>query len=599
MATRKSSKKPRPRKPAAAAASSFPDGNPQAPKDSAIGKTSPAAPAIPAGKIEPRLGRVHLPRPTASAAYTAGEGAAEPAAPARKGQAFCFVKTSKGLFPLTTLLKAEINRKNEAASRQIQTEAKYMTAHGLVPPPFDLTGLLNLMENCSYFDACCRQIARDVVGQGFDLTLRDGLEKENEAEKTATEEFLNSPADESLDTIEDIIEKMIIDYESIGWMGLEVARGEDGQVSGLYHVPAHTIRVHKSGDKYCQDRGGNDKVWFKRYGLEGEISTRSGEPLREKTKIDEDGTTTTRPVNEDLVANELIFIARYYQRSTFYGAPPILPAVGSVTALVGIRDYNLAFFENYGIPAAIVTLTGDWEEEAIADISNFIDVEIKGSGNQHKTVVLNPPLEGTVKWEPLIVEVKEGHFKLYSRQLRDDVLVCYNMPPYRIGIAESGSLGGNLATEATRIYVTSTVNPMKRLTERFVTRRILQEGREVKDYEFWWEDLDTRDLDAIVDRMTKLFGVGAANRNEIREEVGREHLEEGEGGDDFYLGNNYVPVNEAGLAPAEEGTALGAQVGNLQAKVDKAIADIQNGGKNAIHRTPDGAGGRDSDEDDV
>lgn len=106
MATRKSSKKPRPRKPAAAAASSFPDekSKPQSPRELA-----PAAPAIPAGKIDPRLGRVHLPRPTASAAYTAGEGAAEPAAPARKGQAFCFVKTSKGLFPLTILLKAEIN----------------------------------------------------------------------------------------------------------------------------------------------------------------------------------------------------------------------------------------------------------------------------------------------------------------------------------------------------------------------------------------------------------------------------------------------------------------------------------------------------------
>ncbi len=572
------------------------------------GPTSPDAPQSPIGTeadaAGPRKGRAYTPPPSREPGGF-GEGApiVEPPEPARKGKAHCFIKTDRGLFPFSTLLKAEINKEKIRASQQIESERKFMTDKGLVPTPFDLEGLLNLMENCSYYDACCRQIARDVVGQGYDLTLREGTDDEDDKQKPQRkelEDFLDDVTDAEIDSIEDVAEKAITDFMAIGWMALEISRGGNGLVTGIFHVPAQTIRVHKSGEKFCQVRG-TEKVWFKRFGLEEEISAKTGEKIRTKKIIDEDGTEREIHADEAEIANELIFIKRYYSRSSFYGAPPILPAVGSVAALVGIRDYNLAFFENYGVPSAIVTLTGDWEEEAIGDISNFIDVEIKGSGNQHKTIVLNPPTEGTVEWKPLVVEVKEGHFKLYSKQLRDEVLICYNMPPYRIGIAEMGALGGNLAAEATKIYASSTVNPMKRLTERIITKLILRKGRAVQDYDFWWNDMDTRDIDSITDRAVKAFGIGGLSRNEFRKETGRDVLPEEEGGDQFFIQNNYVPIEESGLAPGEQpGSPAEAQITDLQDKVDKALTQIKNGGLNNAQRSaPRSASDFDPDEDGI
>jgi len=71
-------------------------------------------------------------------------------------------------------------------------------------------------------------------------------------------------------------------------------------------------------------------------------------------------------------------------------------------------------------------------------INDFLDVEIKGSSNAHKTLVLELPTGGSLTWKPLSVDVKEGSFNLYYKQSRDEVLSSYKMPPYRIGISETG-----------------------------------------------------------------------------------------------------------------------------------------------------------------
>jgi PBSX family phage portal protein len=518
-----------------------------------------------------------------------GIAGAMAAQPPRKGKAYTFVKTDRGLFPIDTLHRSEIQKAatkaGRAESKQLKSDAQYMTEYNLVPLPFEVAGLLTIMENCVFFDKAVRQIARDVVGQGFDLDLKDEADKTGEQPAVPPElgpdgqpaavapspepvedperkrllEFLEDPNEED-ETLEEVFEAAIIDYNAIGWMTLEVGRNDEGKVDMISHIPSHTIRVHRQGQKYCQIRG-TDRIWFKKFGLEEDIDARTGLVLKAGDEANK--------------ANEMIFKRIYYPRSSWYGAPPILSAVGAVKGLIGIRDYNLAFFENYGIPAALVTITGEWDDDSVVAISNFIDAEIKGSNNQHKTVVLNPPEGGKVEWEPLVVEIKEGHFKLYTKNLRDEILVCYCMPPYRIGIAEQGSLGGSTASESTRIYIDSTVNPIKLMTSRIITKKIIQAGLENDTYEFWWGEVDTRDMTAIVGRCVQLFGIGSMNRNEIRVEIGLEKLAPEEEGDKYYISSTYVPVADAGTNAAAMGKET--RIDELAAKVDGLLA-----GENSI-----------------
>ena len=464
----------------------------------------------------------------------------------RKGKA-TFIKTSKGLFHVGVLRKEETKRKK---SKQLaEVDPQYLLDNNLIPLPFNASAILDLQDNCPYFDASVRQIAKDVVGQGWSLVSKEEATEEGEAEggtesKKQREEAERKKATAFLERLNDdnesidaIIEKAIIDWGLMGWICLEVSREDNkpgGEPNGMWHLPAQTIRRHKSKEKYCQVR--NDrKRWFARYDLEDSISAIDGTVLKD---------TKTKDRKEVDVANELIYMLNYYPQSEYYGAPNALSAIGSIYGSIGVRDYNLSFFDNYGVPAALVTLEGEWEENTPKQISDFIDAELKGTENAHKTMVLELPEGGSIKWVPLVTDQKEGSFTVYSKELRDEILSSNRMPLYRIGLVEQGKLGGSTATEATKIYSESIVGPLKKMTADMITQDILEEMG-IKLLKFEWGTLDTRSLDTLTERWWKLFGMGAINPNYIRKEMGLKERED-DGGEEYYIAKTFIqdPIGE-------------------------------------------------------
>jgi len=447
-----------------------------------------------------------------------------------------YIYTTKGLFPISVLKAAE-RKEEKAKSTQLKEEQIWLEQNDLVALPFEAPTLLKLKDNCGYFDACVKQIAKDVVGQGWRLELREG-KKENNQEKERIINFIENSGGDQDETFEQTLERGVIDWGCIGWWGWEISRNKVGKnkdlVNGMWHVPAQTLRVHKSFKKYCQVRE-DEKAWFKRFGEEGDINLETGkEEAAEGEKR----------------ANELIYYRNYYPQSDYYGAPNILSSVGSVMGLIGVRDYNLAFFENYGIPAALVVLKGRWDKASAKQISDFMDVEIKGTDNAHKTMCIHPGRESTFEYIKLSVDVKEGSFAIYHKALRDEVLVAYKMPPYRIGIAEEGSLGGSTAGESTKIYVASVVTPLEKDIERLVTRKLIFEGLKCENYIFELNELDVRDLDTEAARDQIYFGLGALTSNQILTRQGKKIYPEG---NQYFVTSTFLPVGEE---PMEKGAAI-------------------------------------------
>ncbi len=435
-----------------------------------------------------------------------------------------FVYTDKGrLVPISVLKQAE-RKKERVRSKQLKEETAFLEQNDLVPLPFEAATLLNLKDNCGYFDACVKQIAKDVMGQGHRLELREG-KKENTQEKERILEFIENSGGDRDETFEQTLERGLIDWGFIGWWAWEVSRDDKGFVNGMWHVPAQTLRVHKSHEKYVQVRN-DQKVWFKRFGLPFDINYETGKK---------------EAAEGDKKANELIYYRNYYPQSDYYGAPNILSSVGAVIGLIGVRDYNLAFFQNYGIPAALVVLKGRWDKDTAKQISDFIDVEIKGSDNAHKTFCIHPGRDAEFEYIRLATEVKEGSFKLYQKSLRDEVLVEYKMPPYRIGIAEVGSLGGTTAGESTKIYAQSVVTPLEETIERLVNDKLLTAGLKAENYRFELKELDLRDLDAEAKRDQIYFSLGALTPNQILTSQGKKTYPEG---DQYFVGSAYMPVGE-------------------------------------------------------
>jgi len=279
--------------------------------------------------------------------------------------------------------------------------------------------------------------------------------------------------------------------------------------------------VYESQEKYCQIRN-NKKVWFKKFGLDKDISSKDGK----------EGT-----YDLETRASELIFYKNFYPKSDYYGVPNIIAAIGDVVGLISARDYNLSFFQNYGIPSAIIIISGEWEEESAENIKKFLDTEIKGTENAHRTLVIEPPEGGKFEHIPLATEVKEASFRLYRQDLKENVLMAYSMPPERIGIRIVGKLGGNVAEEATKIYVQSVIEPLQEDLEDIINEKLLAYAI----YKFKYNDIDIRKLESLVKRLGYKIERGMLTPNEARNELGRRPYPEG---DKYYMASNLIETGE-------------------------------------------------------
>jgi len=444
-----------------------------------------------------------------------------------KGQQF--IQTNKGVYPLSALKKHEIKK----TSKQIKEEEQF-GINELVAPPNSPNSLLQLYDMNSTFSACVDQIAEDVAGLGWRLELKEG-EEEDEEEKKKINELLDKPNPE--ESLRDVLKETLIDTGIIGWGGWEIVRNGLAEVAEIWHIAGHTFRIHKKKKKFCQQRN-NDKVWFKRYGEEKDISAETGKQEKH---------------DEKSRANELIYYKRYYPRSDYYGAPPILSAVGSLIGLIGIRDYNISFFENYGVPAALITLTGEWKDGSAKKIKNFLDTEIRGSENAHRTMVFQVPDEGAkFQWQQLSVDVKEGSFRLYRESLVEDILIAYHMPGERIGVrSRVGKLGGGKETEeGTKIYVESVIEPLQTDIENIINRMIIEQGLNCHKYIFKLNTLDIRNIDAEVDRYIKMIEHAMMTPNQARNKLGAGKTYVG--GDNYYMKSGLEVVGEEELEKRED-----------------------------------------------
>lgn len=434
----------------------------------------------------------------------------------KKGKVY--IQTTKGVFPYSVLQKAAVTQ----SSKQIKSVEKWITENDLVPTPYPPEVLLVFYESNAIFWRCVNQIAIDVAGLGWSLQLKEG-KKEDKLEFEKLNTFLRKPNED--DPLRTILKQLLIDWGSVGWFGIEVVRDNKGEVAKIYHVPAHTLKVHKDREKYAQVRN-NKKVWFKKFGVEGDISAKDGKEAKVTIKTK---------------ANELIFYRNFYPRSDYYGVPNAIAAIGDITGLIGLRDYNLSFFENYGVPSAIVILEGDWDDDSDKKVTDFLNKELKGATNAHRTLVVSQPDNCTFTYKPLTTGVKDGSFRLYEQTRRDNILIAYSMPPERIGVRVTGSLGGNVAEESTRIYVQGVIEPLQLDLEDIINDKLLQS----EIYEFKFADIDLRDYDMEIKQFNSLLERGTTTPNEIRNKLGLKPYPDG---DKFFMMSSLIEVG----APEEE-----------------------------------------------
>jgi hypothetical protein len=89
------------------------------------------------------------------------------------------------------------------------------------------------------------------------------------------------------------------------------------------------------------------------------------------------------------------------------------------------------------------------------------------------------------------------------------------VPPYRAGIAATGSLGGSTAEKSDEIYIESIINPRQATIEPLINKHIIWDGLQCYDWRFKLVEIDTSDEEHDLDVIERLWLMGAMTINEV------------------------------------------------------------------------------------
>ena len=261
-------------------------------------------------------------------------------------------------------------------------------------------------------------------------------------------------------SINELLYRMNYDKRATGYGALELIR-EDKSKSipvSISHISSYTLRRTKDG-KRVKQRVGNKTVWFVIYGKNYDDNGNLCDVHADTGEF-----YPYNSLSKEERANELLWTMEYTTKSKYYGLPKIIGAIQSIAGDLSRSKYNTSFFKNYGVPAFAVMVSGDFvdydKEPDDPDYDETQTLKYKISKqlkevmkNPHSAVTILVPSEGEegnveIELKPLSVDSKEASFRLFRKDNRDEIIHAHRVPPYKVGINETGSLGGSNIQEA-------------------------------------------------------------------------------------------------------------------------------------------------------
>ena len=403
-------------------------------------------------------------------------------------------------------------------------------------PQFNLRKLCELLDNNTYHRRCCEVVAEDASGYGYNIVPRNQVEDnstEDEQQKEFIEEFLSS----LYTPINSALYRYCYDKRAVGCGCIEILREStsESNIVDLNPTPIFNMLVHHDGVRVLQ-RVGSKHRWFVLYGknitpdgVKFDVNCDTGEQVEYDS------------LSPDKRANELIWGVNYAPHAPTYGSAKVVPVIRAIFGDLGRARFNSSFFQNYGMPSYAVVVTGDFETGPDEDDPDYDETETlkyKIKENMENAVrnphsafaMLIPTTEGNVHVQFTKLNAggtNEASFRLYRADNRDEVMSAHGVPPYRIGMAINGSLGGNTSVESGNIYNTSIIQPIKKKNEDIVNEIITNEYHRIYDtseplnWLFKIEDIDKRDYFKDLQSANMLFNMAAMTPRQISENLGK------------------------------------------------------------------------------
>ena len=373
-------------------------------------------------------------------------------------------------------------------------------------PKYDPSELAKLLEYNVWHKKAVDAVATDAKGTGWSIQKRPDIDHEpSEEQKNRAKQWVRNLTTNINTTFHDTI----YDRRSMGYAGIELIREGKSKtpVKDIKHISSQYYRVHKDKVRIKQSVGLKEK-WFILY---GQNKDKAGNKYDVHCTTGEKHPYNSLPPEER--ANEIIWFKEYAPQDKSYGLANIVPALNAVLGDLGRVKYNISFFKNRGIPALLITITGDFqdydvprqvmnEEGVLVDNpdydpkltlkSQIQEMTRKVLKNPQSTMVITAPSSDPdsnveVRVEKLDTDVNDASFRLYRIDNREEVAVADGVPLERLGVAVTGQLNGSVAEELGDTYADIMIPNIMSEMEQVIDDIFLKE-LEITD---WIFQLDT------------------------------------------------------------------------------------------------------------
>lgn len=263
---------------------------------------------------------------------------------------------------------------SNAAEAEDEYQSLYIGAaneKGVLEPPYRLRLLDRLSQENNALSPCIEAMVTNVDGTGYDFAKEgeDAEDSEDDGKIDQLNDFFAEPwPGESFITIRKRLRR---DLERVGNAYLEVLRNAQDEVTFIRWVDAKMMRLMKLDQpipvektirrngkemrvtvmerqrRFCQLLNGITLVYFKEFGVERDLNKNIGDWALKGQRL---------PAGNR--ASEIIHFTALPDAKTPYGVPRWINQLPSVLGSRKAEEFNLDFFDNGGVPPALIILQG-------------------------------------------------------------------------------------------------------------------------------------------------------------------------------------------------------------------------------------------------
>lgn len=421
-----------------------------------------------------------------------------------------------------------------------------------IPPPSNYAQYTEVYEQLVWVYAAVFAIAADAAIVTWELLKRGELVKEEDNDPVFM--MLENPNEEM--TWYDLIEATIIYMELSGNEYWEIGRNVEGSGAArqLYTMRPDRVRVQPRADGK---------------GVESYVFNIN--PSRPDT-------------GETFPADDVLHYKYFHPGNDWYGLSALSAAAQAVVSERYTIDFNQQFFRNGAAPRGFLSTEQPITPEQMDEIAaEWIKRTSVKRGQGHGT----PVLPRGLTFQPLGVSPKDMEFLRQRQYNREEILATFGVPPVKVGLLEHSKYDNYKLQE--KAFYRDTIQPKLRKVQGTLNKFLLREFNGEYRFRFLVDPFTAESDKERVQRLEKLFGMGAITPNEIRDEMKLgEHYDDG---DSYYVSASFAPVGDPTLSVGE------SRIAAVAAEMGKGMANLQDM-ISKVHELYDDSSGRQVEPED-